>query len=77
MITETPERTFHVSCDIDGAILDPGAADAPMGGYRTREEAGTAAEAHGWAAGHWSDVHLCPVCVAAVVELLDGKGAAA
>ncbi len=48
MITETPERQHQVSCDICGNILDPGAADAPMGGYPTREAAQKAADAHDW-----------------------------
>ena len=48
MILETPERQHAASCDICGLILDPGAADAPMGGYPTREAAQKAADAHDW-----------------------------
>ena len=48
MILETPERQHAASCDICGLILDPGAADAPMGGYPTREAAQKAADSHDW-----------------------------
>ena len=62
MITETPEGQFQASCDIDGLILDPGAADAPMGGYPTREAAQKAADAHDWFTDQTGDVHFCRQC---------------
>lgn len=71
MITETPERQFQVSCDINGEILDPGAADAPMGGYPTREAAQKAADSHDWVTSSDGEVHMCKPCV---VEL-DAFGA--
>lgn len=48
MIAETPEGTHAAYCDRCGVILDPGAADAPMGGYQTEAEAINAALSHGW-----------------------------
>lgn len=70
MILETPERQFQVSCDIRGEILDPGAADAPMGGYQTREAAQRAADAHDWVTSSDGEVHMCKPCV----EDLDALG---
>ena len=53
-----------VACDVCGDALDPGALDAPMGGWRTQREAYDAAEARGWQ----TDVlevgrDLCPGCL--------------
>lgn len=64
MITETPERQFQASCDIRGEILDPGAADAPAGGYPTREAAQKAADAHDWFTDEGGEVHFCKACTA-------------
>lgn len=71
MILETPERQHAASCDICGLILDPGAADAPMGGYPTREAAQKAADAHDWFTDEGGEVHFCKPCVVESDALID------
>ena len=61
--TDAPAESWTLSCDVCGIILDPGALDAPMGGYSTQRAAVNAGETHGWAV----DVYevgrdLCPPC---------------
>ena len=61
--TDARGECWTLSCDVCGDILDPGALDAPMGGYSTQRAAVNAGETHGWAV----DVYevgrdLCPVC---------------
>lgn len=70
MITETPERQFQASCDICGNVLDPGAADAPMGGYPTREAAQRAADSHDWFTDEGGEVHFCKACVSEADALI-------
>lgn len=60
--TDDKAESWTASCDADGEILDPGAADAPKGGYPTQRAAQDAAEAHGWHCEHSDDFHLCPPC---------------
>ncbi len=72
MIGESPTMGHHVSCDRCGNILDPGAADAPMGGYPTEAAAENAADAHGWAVGFVAPVHFCPDCIDAVADMFAG-----
>lgn len=50
------------TCDVCGASLDPGATDAPEGGYHTEAEAQKAADAHDWFTDESGQVHFCKAC---------------
>jgi len=46
--TDARGESFAIACDVCGDALDPGALDAPDGGWDTQRAAYDAAEARGW-----------------------------
>ena len=59
----TAAESWVMVCDVCGDALDPGALDAPDGGWDTQRAAYDAADARGWQ----TDVlevgrDLCPAC---------------
>jgi hypothetical protein len=61
-----PEHSYTLLCDARVSpgcleILDPGALDAPMGGWRSEDEAIHAGLSHGWTVDLY-DGDWCPPC---------------
>jgi len=75
------DRSHTLKCDLNTSpdclgILDSGAADAPMGGYPSEDEAINAGLSHGWTVSILEDEpDACPPCWAELVARL-GTGAA-
>lgn len=58
--TDAAAEVWTLACDVCGDAMDPGALDAPHGGWSTQRAAYDAGETHGW----WltTDQHLCRDC---------------
>jgi len=68
--TDARHESWTLSCDVCGDILDPGALDAPMGGYGTQRAAVDAGETHGWDTE--PEFAACPECLAGLRSLIVG-----